>query len=70
MRHNKGKECAWAPGTLEADVTYAGEHTRATIASMRGGDNQGASGSAWLGNITLALVLGAVAVTLVWWLLN
>lgn len=31
----KEKECAWAPGMQDTDVTYAGEHTWAEIARAR-----------------------------------
>lgn len=34
MKH-KAKECVWAPGTQNTDITYAGDHTWSEIARAR-----------------------------------
>lgn len=63
---SKSRECVWAPGTLDADVTYAGEHTRAAIARSSE-TGSGESGTGWKGPVAL-LMIAAVAAAL-WFIL-
>lgn len=62
MKH-KEKECTWAPGMQDADITYAGAHTWAAIRQARGAQEYS------LRNRWALSVIGVVVVAVAfWWL--
>lgn len=64
MKH-KEKECTWAPGMQDTDVTFAGDHAWATIARAQGIKPGEAAIS---GRLRVVLVAGLVlAVVAAWW---
>ena len=64
----KEKECAWAPGMQETDVTYAGEHTWAEIVRARKArESQNAPGPPK--GLLIILVVGVIALALGGWLI-
>ena len=67
MKH-KSRECVWAPGMQDTDVTYAGEHTWAEIARARKEmDRQNGPGAPK--GLFIVLGLGVVALTFGGWLI-
>ncbi|UZD66148.1 hypothetical protein [Marinobacter sp. AN1] len=65
MKH-KEKECTWAPGMQDTDVTFAGDHTWATI--MRARSNDGGVTPGWGAWLLLAAGLVGLGTVLLWWL--
>jgi|GEM_PF-2998446 len=65
MKH-KEKECTWAPGMQDTDVTFAGDHTWATILRARSNEGDDSPGRGpWL-----LLAVGLVAFgAMLWWYL-
>lgn len=64
MKH-KEKECTWAPGMQDTDVTFAGDHTWATIMRARSEPGSPSPRGRWLLLVTVLCVAGLAA----WWLL-
>ncbi len=64
MKH-KEKECTWAPGMQDTDVTFAGDHTWATIARAQGrAPGQPAISRRLMIGLVSGLVLAGIAA---WW---
>ena len=67
MKH-KARECVWAPGMQDTDITYAGEHTWAEINRLRKqADSRGGPGAPT--GLFLVLGAGAMALFLGGWLI-
>lgn len=67
MKH-KSRECVWAPGMQDTDVTYAGEHTWAEINRIRKEmDQQNGPGSPK--GLFIVLGLGVVALAVGGWMI-
>ena len=65
MKH-KEKECTWAPGMQDADISYMGQHTWAEIARARkeASDRDGPGSPKGL---FIVLALGVVALAFGGW---
>lgn len=67
MKH-KARECVWAPGMQDTDITFAGEHTWAEINRLRKqADDEDAPGAPT--GLFFVLGVGAVALMLGGWLI-
>lgn len=67
MKH-KAKECVWAPGMQDTDVTYAGVHTWAEIDRVRKErDRENGPGSPK--GLFIVLGLGAAGLLIAAWLM-
>ncbi|WP_372957718.1 hypothetical protein [Marinobacter sp.] len=64
MKH-KEKECTWAPGMQDTDVTFSGDHTWATIMRARSDEGRTSGRARWR---VLAAGLAALGAALWWWL--
>lgn len=65
MKH-KEKECTWAPGMQDTDVTFAGDHTWATILRARKDSDEHRGAPV---RLFILLGLGVIALGLgLWWM--
>lgn len=63
MKH-KEKECTWAPGMQDTDITYAGDHTWAAIQRAQGQQEHSRPRRHWARAAIGLAVLGLAF----WWL--